>query len=268
MRQALYTLGFHDVYHMQTLIGDPSRADLWTKAVLAKYLPDTDLSKPEFATEDWDQLLGDCQGVCDIPPAFFGAELAEHYPDAKVVIMNRDPEKWYYSVLGSTYRLTQPREPWMKLRMGFCALFDKNMWGMMRFVKAMNKHALGGYDHGKDKDRAIAWFNGQYEEFRDRIPEERRIEYAITDGWGPLCEHLGVPVPTATDPETGETKTAPFPRLNDQEFFQQRGELLISKSVSKAWANVVDVIGKLGFLVALGYGASVLAGHRGRSFPW
>jgi hypothetical protein len=37
-----------------------------------------------------------------------------------------------------------------------------------------------------------------------RVPQERLLVYEVKEGWGPLCEFLGVPVPDE-----------PFPRLND-----------------------------------------------------
>lgn len=65
----------------------------------------------------------------------------------------------------------------------------------------------------------MAWFEAQYRAFRDAIPAERRLEFRVQDGWGPLCEHLGVPVPMVEDEATGELVEAPFPRINDRAWF-------------------------------------------------
>jgi len=43
------------------------------------------------------------------------------------------------------------------------------------------------------------------------IPPERLLVFRATDGWGPLCNFLGVPVP----PE-------PYPRTNTREAFLGR----------------------------------------------
>ncbi len=40
-------------------------------------------------------LLGHCQAVCDVPAACFATELMEAYPDAKVILTNRDIDAWY-----------------------------------------------------------------------------------------------------------------------------------------------------------------------------
>ena len=44
-----------------------------------------------------------------------------------------------------------------------------------------------------------------------RAPKDRLLVWRASDGWGPLCERLGVPVP----PE-------PFPRVNTREEFMAR----------------------------------------------
>ncbi|KAF4466912.1 hypothetical protein FALBO_6212 [Fusarium albosuccineum] len=180
IRNALWQLGFHDCYHMHTLIRDPSRAPEWVRAFEAKYA-----GQGSFTRADWDRLLGDCQAVCDVPAAFFGAELAEVYPEAKVIILNRDPEKWYDSVLNSIYTMTKPKGFLTKLSMFYSFLFDTHLQNMMRYSIALRKW-VQRYDHGEDKDKALAWYKSQYEEFRERIPQERRIDYTITDGWAPL----------------------------------------------------------------------------------
>ncbi|KAF5006364.1 hypothetical protein FDECE_7238 [Fusarium decemcellulare] len=155
IRNALWQLGFHDCYHMHTLIRDPSRAPEWVRAFEAKYA-----GQGSFTRADWDRLLGDCQAVCDVPAAFFGAELAEVYPEAKVIILNRDPEKWYDSVLNSIYTMTKPKGFLTKLGMFYSFLFDTHLQNMMRYSIALRKW-VQRYDHGEDKDKALAWYKSQ-----------------------------------------------------------------------------------------------------------
>jgi hypothetical protein len=47
-------------------------------------------------------------------------------------------------------------------------------------------------------------FNRHNGEVRRRVPEGRLLVYEVKQGWGPLCEFLGVEVPDK-----------PFPHLND-----------------------------------------------------
>ncbi|KXJ87078.1 hypothetical protein Micbo1qcDRAFT_167807, partial [Microdochium bolleyi] len=69
------------------------------------------------------------------------------------------------------------------------------------------------------REKALAFFEGYYAECRARIDEQRRIEFRVQDGWGPLCEFLGVDVPTVVG-DDGVRREIPFPRTNE------RGSLL------------------------------------------
>ena len=239
---------------MHNLIHDPSKAQQWVKAFEAKFE-----GKGKMEREDWDRLLGDCQGICDLPSAPVAVEIALAYPEAKVIILNRDPEAWYESVLHSVYQLTQPKlkDVGLIAQMIFCAIFDHGFRNMIAYNKTLYRIVLP-FDHGKEKDKAIAWFKDQYAEYRERIPEERRIEYNIKDGWKPLCDHLGVPIPTVKDEKTGDMVEAPFPRLNDREAFRTNAGQIRSQATDRALNNVWVMLGKLAVTGAVGYGGFLM----------
>lgn len=93
IRLALKQLGFNDTYHMDCLFENPSDIDLWRQAFLAKFKGQ---GKP-FEKEQWDQLLGHCQAVCDLPTTAFVPELIAAYPDAKLILTPREENSWYAS---------------------------------------------------------------------------------------------------------------------------------------------------------------------------
>lgn len=49
---------------------------------------------------------------------------------------------------------------------------------------------------------------------RRLVPADNLLEFTVQEGWGPLCEFLGVPVPDE-----------PFPRVNDSMQFSQQFEI-------------------------------------------
>ncbi|KAJ6445076.1 NAD dependent epimerase/dehydratase [Purpureocillium lavendulum] len=253
IRQALRQLGFHDCYHMITVFEnsavDPQQ---WVRAYEAKYL-----GKGSFDKSDWDRLLGYSQACCDLPVALFSSELAELYPDAKVVILNRDPERWYESVLGSVNQTMHPTGFFNMLQRVYIFLLDPQMRNWLRFSKVMATLGMP-FDHAKEHDKAIAWFNERYAEFRANIPAERRIEFSVQDGWAPLCEHLGVPVPQVQDEKTGELVEAPFPHANDRAAFAVNAKGMISTSVKRANSNLVNLLGRACLMGCLGYGGFLM----------
>src|SRR5215204_624669 len=63
----------------------------------------------------------------------------------------------------------------------------------------------------EDQEHAIETFERHNEEVKQRVPVEKLLVYEVKEGWGPLCEFLGVEVPDK-----------PFPHLNDTEVFRGR----------------------------------------------
>lgn len=236
VRHALFQLGFYDCHHMHSVRDNVlEQGHRWVRALEAKYAG----KGSPFGREDWDEVLGNCQAVCDAPGALFGPELAECYPEAKVIVLNRDPEKWYNSVLNSIH---SERPATAKIQMLFCALFDSVTRAWIGFAMAMGKNTFG-FDHRSEKDRALAWYKNIYEDFHERIPANRRIDYTVGDGWGPLCEHLEVPVPKVQD-ERGTMVEAPFPHLNDRAYFKNGMDEFKSKAIGRSFDNIFKLIGK------------------------
>ncbi len=61
----------------------------------------------------------------------------------------------------------------------------------------------------EDRERATEDFERHAREVAERVPAERLLVYEVKQGWGPLCEFLGVEAPE------GEQ----FPHLNEGERF-------------------------------------------------
>ncbi len=61
----------------------------------------------------------------------------------------------------------------------------------------------------EDREYAIGVYERHIEEVRERVPAEKLLVYSVKQGWGPLCEFLGVEEPVGK----------PFPHLNDTKSF-------------------------------------------------
>lgn len=79
---------------MDSALNNPPDNDLWLRALARKY-PDERHQASAFDREHWDQLLGHCQAVTDFLAVIFAKELIETYPEAKVVLTNRNVDSWY-----------------------------------------------------------------------------------------------------------------------------------------------------------------------------
>ena len=74
---ALEMLGFGPCYHMVNVLTELPLAEQWAGA----------MEEPA----DWDAIFGEHESTVDWPGSFFYRELADAYPDAKVVLSIRDP---------------------------------------------------------------------------------------------------------------------------------------------------------------------------------
>lgn len=105
LRTALKNLGFDDCYHMMSAsVENPPDCLMWSDALAAKYD-----GKGQFGREQWDQLTGHCQAICDWPAVAFAKELIKAYPEAKVIITTRDVDSWHASTMKTVHwRATEP----------------------------------------------------------------------------------------------------------------------------------------------------------------
>ena len=174
-------------YHMSEVIGNAGHIDLWIDAAAGK--------------PDWNAIFGDYVATVDFPASNYTMQLAKAYPDAKVLLSHRDPERWFESTQDTIFS---------KRLQGFHA---GTKWG--RMLKATIDDHIGGDEN--DRDAVIAAFNDHNAAVREAFGPDRLTVYEPGDGWGPLCEMLGLPEPDE-----------PLPHVNSREEFAGVFELLAS----------------------------------------
>src|SRR4051812_24598348 len=94
LQAALVDLGFGPCYHMTEVLKNPAHADFWMDAAKGRPV-------------NWDGFLGSYGSGVDFPVCDFYDELLARYPDAKVVLTVRDPEKWYESCTKTIFAISQ-----------------------------------------------------------------------------------------------------------------------------------------------------------------
>ncbi|KAL8936732.1 MAG: hypothetical protein Q9216_004773 [Gyalolechia sp. 2 TL-2023] len=229
MQAVLNDLGLGPCYHMHSCFQNPMDCDMWREALDAKF----NNRGRKYGKKDWDQLLGNCQAVADIPPAAFIPELHEAYPDAKVIIIQRDPEKWYTSCLRTVVKFTSSKQ------LPVLFLLDRYLARRMAPMMGLLLTSLFGTeskDPVKMKENWIRGYNDAYEEARRVVPPDQRLEYSLGQGWEPLCEFLGTEVPDK-----------PFPHVNDSAAFGDGIKVLVKRMwIRAAKLNAPYVVAALG----------------------
>jgi hypothetical protein len=166
-------------HHMVEVFGNPDQIAGWTDAI-------------EGRPVDWSALLAEYGAIVDWPGGSFWPELTSEYPDALVLLSVRDPEAWYRSAsntifLGMDEGTNMPPEmrPWMDT-----------------VVKLMHDRFSDDFTNPEVMMEAFVRHN---EAVRKAIPASRLLEWTPGDGWEPICERLGLPVPAEPFPVTNTT---------------------------------------------------------------
>lgn len=181
---ALEQIGFGPCHHMVEVFMHPDSVPLWVAAGDGK--------------PDWDAIFDGYTSMVDHPGCQYWRQLIDHYPDAKVLHTVRDADKWFDSTQATIFSLDSPAM--------------QPMGGPMKdFFDDVH-----GWYGGDIHDRAfmVDFFARHTAEVVATVPKERLLVFNVAEGWGPLCQFLGVPVP--------ET---PYPRENSTEQFQARAAL-------------------------------------------
>jgi hypothetical protein len=218
MARALTILGFGHVAHGFDLLDSEDYVRRWDRAVDAKTRPDAE----PFTRADWDELLGSCGAVTDMPCAFFWRELCSAYPDGKVVLVQRDEDKWANSFQDAV--VTNMFSPSGK----FARLVLEPILGspLGAFTMKVLIAFLGADTEVGMRNSMREKYREHYALIRAELPKERVLDYELGTGWEPLCDFLGKPIPREE-----------FPRINEADALQAKVE-----EVKKVYARRMNAL--------------------------
>jgi hypothetical protein len=167
--------------HMSEILPNPERWAEWSKVMYGEPVDVAGLADGFVATVDW-------------PAASWWPELVAANPDALVLLSVRPADDWYRSAANTVFEamaiLAKIGHPWLTA-----------------FLHGLGQRFCNELD---DPDAMIAAYERHNAAVRAGVPAERLLEWTPSDGWDPICERLGLPVPTE-----------PFPRTNSTEEFRQ-----------------------------------------------
>lgn len=182
MKFALEHLGFGPCHHMAEVFADARRqVPLWIEVTRGQ--------------PDWDEVFAGFRSAVDYPSASYWRELADYYPEAKVILTVRDADSWFESVSETIFS-------------------DQMQAGLVGSPTGdMMQGAIFAHFHGGDiRDRAFMtdWYDRRNQQIIDTIAPERLLVFHPKEGWDPLCKFLDVEVPSEK-----------FPRVNSRDEIQE-----------------------------------------------
>ena len=185
LKLAINQIGFGPCHHMEAVLHNmPAQVPLWSAAASGQ--------------ADWSQIYSGYKSAVDWPTACFFEELAREFPEARFILTQRDPERWADSFGATIYTLLAAKDE---------APEEMRAWLEM----ATDVIAKTGFPLGLDRDELVSAFCSHNDAVKEAIPADRLLVYEVKQGWGPLCDFLGVTVPDMD-----------FPRTNHREEFWDR----------------------------------------------
>ena len=180
LKRALEILGYGPCYHMEEIIMSPARADQWVAV---------GRGKPQ-----WDDIFEGYRATVDWPAATWWRELADHWPNAKVILSVRDADQWFDSTQRTIFNsgtLGAAMPPAMQelIETSVLRLFDGKI---------------------TCRETCLSVYNSHIDAVQKAISSDRLLVYPVGAGWEPLCNFLGCPVPDQ-----------PYPRSNDEAEFKK-----------------------------------------------
>ena len=217
LKAALEELGFGPTYHMTEAFKNPEHAGFWEAALRGEPV-------------DWQGFFAGYGAAVDWPACTFYGEMMEAFPDAKVILTLRHPERWYESVRDTIYGIRRLSAGPARPAIALSGLFAP---GVVRIVRLADRIMWNGTfdDRFDDRRHAIETFNRHNAEVRRRVPPERLLVYDVREGWAPLCRFFEVEIPDK-----------PFPHLNDTRQMRRR---LLGLVVASAAAPLLALAGLL-----------------------
>jgi hypothetical protein len=144
---------------------------------------------------DFDELFEGYQASVDWPSCNFWREQLAWYPDAKVILSERDPERWYESIMNTIYPTS----------VAFREVDDPMI---QRRSKMVFELVWDGLFDGRldDKQHVIDVYLAHNQAVKDECPPDKLLVFDSRQGWAPLCEFLDRPVPDEPYPKTNTTE--------------------------------------------------------------
>lgn len=184
MKAALEQLGYMKTHHMLEVMPSADQRKHW-------------LAIAQNESVDWDDVFEGFEASVDFPSSTYYNELLAKYPDAKVVLTVRDPDRWYVSASNTIYAIGKAIPGWANKIIPPIRdnkiMVDGTIWQRVF--------------HGRFEDKAYAKkiFTDYIDQVKQDVPADKLLVFEVKDGWGPLCEFLGQPIPDGDFPHVNDT---------------------------------------------------------------
>lgn len=199
-------------YHMKEVIERPDHLDRWHA-----------FARDGNRGMDWQKLMQGYEACVDWPACNYYKDLMAAFPDAKVLLNVREPDAWFASFMVLVrINVVLKRVGLMvpKFRK-FAYFIDHSVWHIFK--------------DRRDKAEVTSVYARHVAEVTAQVPADKLLVFSVTEGWEPLCEFLGRPVPDRA-----------FPRVNQrgdtQKYSRRRIAIALAKSLAVGGVVIAAIV--------------------------
>ena len=199
----------------------PNTYPLWSEALDASYNPSSNI--PPYSANDLEKILAPYTVASGWPLSLFPNLALSAYPTAKVILMSRPPAAFSASML----RTLSPRLTWWSWNI---ILPLEN--GLIRDTIRCGQRCINAFTDNQPWNREVLEqkFEAHNEFVLKQCKEQGRevLVFEAREGWGPLCEFLGVKKPEGKD----------WPREAVGGAFEKQGKMFWMMALAKVVLKV------------------------------
>lgn len=179
-KTALETLGFGPCHHMIELFAHPERVAIWVEVARCEPM-------------DWEAVFAGYTSQVDFPGGRVWQQTIHAFPETKVLHTERPEEEWWASFSKTVLKLWANHER-----------LTRNMPQHIRdiFVRLTPFYIDDTFGGLPDKETALTAYCRNNALVRELVPTDRLLVFTPSQGWAPLCDFLGVPVPDQPFPRS------------------------------------------------------------------
>lgn len=164
--------------------------------------------------------------ITDVIGNYLIEELQELYPDAKVIVVNRNKERWWTSI---RMIVDQTNPWWLRYLLAPCP-------GRRWIVPLIDHFAKAAWERAGGKPTLTPESLEEHNNWvRDHTPADKFHVVELKDGWEPLCRILDKAVPTE-----------PFPRANDAEAIKEISKAIFLRALL-IWTGILTGTAVVGY---------------------
>ncbi len=181
IKKALECLGLGPCHHMEEVFANSSQLPHWQLAADGQHV-------------NWEEAFAGYNSTIDWPSAHYWRELAEFYPDAKILLSVRPFDRWWGSFSGTIKQILENKDTISDEYTRAVANMAHRIIAEQTFSGLMS-----------DKNVVLSAYQKRIEDVKQTVKTDRLLIFDVSEGWAPLCAFLNLPEPQIDFPRSNST---------------------------------------------------------------